>query len=65
MALDAFFFDVLHVDGDDLVDRPLTERLEIVQALVGERRIPGIVTASPDEAAGVPRRRASPPGTRA
>ena len=49
--LGAYFFDVLHVDGDDLVDRPLTERLEVVQAVVGERRIPGIVTASPDEAA--------------
>jgi DNA ligase-1 len=49
--LGAYFFDVLHVDGDDLVDRPLTDRLEVVQSLVGERRIPGIVTASPDEAA--------------
>jgi DNA ligase-1 len=49
--LGAYFFDVLHVDGDDLVDRPLTERLDVVQAVVGERRIPGIVTASPDEAA--------------
>ena len=49
--LGAYFFDVLHVDGDDLVDRPLTERLEVVQTVVGERRIPGIVTASPDEAA--------------
>ena len=42
---------MLHVDGDDLIDRPLGERLEIVHALVGERRIPGLVTASPDEAA--------------
>jgi len=49
--LGAYFFDVLHVDGDDLVDRPLTERLDVVQSVVGERRIPGIVTASPDEAA--------------
>jgi DNA ligase-1 len=49
-ALDAFFFDVLHVDGDDLIDRPLGERLEIVQSLAGERRIPGIVTASTNEA---------------
>jgi DNA ligase-1 len=50
-ALGAFFFDVLHVDGDDLVDQPLTERLEAVEQVVGPRRIPGIVTASPDEAA--------------
>jgi DNA ligase-1 len=50
-ALGAYFFDVLHLDGDDLVDQPLTDRLEVVQSVVGERRIPGIVTASPDEAA--------------
>jgi DNA ligase-1 len=49
--LGAYFFDVLHVDGDDLLDRPLTERLDVVQSVVGERRIPGIVTASPDDAA--------------
>jgi DNA ligase 1 len=49
--LGAYFFDVLHVDGDDLVDRPLTDRLEVVHSVVGERRIPGIVTASPEEAA--------------
>jgi len=51
-SLGAFFFDALHVDGDDLLDRPLTERLGVVRSVVGEeRRIPGIVTASPDEAA--------------
>jgi DNA ligase-1 len=50
-ALDAFFFDVLHVDGDDLIDRPLTDRLEIVRTLAGARSVPGIVTESPDEAA--------------
>ena len=49
--LDAFFFDVLHVDGDDLIDRPLGDRLDIVHALVGERRVPGVVTESSDEAA--------------
>ena len=49
-ALDAFFFDVLHLDGEDLIDRPLGERLELVHALVGERRVPSLVTASVDEA---------------
>ena len=49
-ALDAFFFDVLHLDGDDLIDRSLEERREVVRALAGERRIPGLVTESPDEA---------------
>jgi ATP-dependent DNA ligase len=50
-TLDAFFFDALHVEGDDLIDRPLGERLEVLHALVGERRIPGLVAPSPDEAA--------------
>jgi DNA ligase 1 len=49
-ALDAFFFDVLHVEGDDVIDRPLGDRLEIVRDLAGARRIPGVVTASPEEA---------------
>jgi DNA ligase-1 len=52
-ALEAYFFDVLHVDGDDVIDRPLGERLDVVQGLVGERRVPGAVTASPEEAAAV------------
>jgi DNA ligase-1 len=52
-VLDAFFFDVLHVDGDDVIDRPLAERLEIVHGLVGDRHIPGVVTASTEEAAAV------------
>jgi DNA ligase-1 len=50
-ALDAFFFDVLHVDGDDLIDQPLAERLTIARSLTGTRGIPGITTDSPDEAA--------------
>ena len=45
-ALDAFFFDVLHTDGADLIDRPLRERLDILDAVVGERHIPRLVTAS-------------------
>src|SRR5262245_51151161 len=50
-ALDAFYFDVLHVDGDDLIDRPLRERLAVLDAVVRERHIPRLVTASADEAA--------------
>lgn len=46
-----FFFDVLHLDGDDLIDRPLAERLEILDRVVPrERRIPRITTASIEEA---------------
>jgi DNA ligase-1 len=50
-VLDAFFFDVLHLDGDDLIDQPLGERIQVVHGLVGQRRVPGVVTESPDEAA--------------
>ena len=31
LPLSTFFFDVLHVDGDDLVDRPARERLAILE----------------------------------
>jgi DNA ligase-1 len=44
------FFDVLHVDGDDLIDRPLEERLAVLERAVGEHRVPGIVTADAGEA---------------
>ena len=45
------FFDVLHVDGDDLLDEPLTRALDVLDESPAPWRIPGIVTADPDEAA--------------
>jgi DNA ligase 1 len=45
------FFDVLHVDGEDLIDRPLTERLAVLERVAGPWRIPGVLTSSLDEAA--------------
>jgi DNA ligase-1 len=50
-ALDAFFFDVLHLDGDDLIDRPLRVRLAVLDALTGARHIPRVETDSADVAA--------------
>src|SRR5690606_19060028 len=44
------FFDVLHADGEDLIDRPLTERLAALEAIAGRWRVPGVVTADPGEA---------------
>jgi len=42
--LSPFFFDVLHVDGEDLIDRPATERLEILDARIPEAlRVPRTV----------------------
>ena len=49
--LSTFFFDVLHVDGDDLLDLPAGERLEILAARVPEAYlVPRIEPASVAEA---------------
>jgi DNA ligase-1 len=53
LPLTPFFFDVLHVDGEDLVDRGVGERYAALAALVPERwRVPRIVTDDPLVAAG-------------
>jgi DNA ligase 1 len=44
VALRPWFFDVLHVDGRDLIDEPLSVRLAELDRVVGELRMPGIVT---------------------
>lgn len=44
------FFDVLHVDGVDVIDEPLGTRLDRLDALVGELVIPRVITTDPDEA---------------
>ncbi len=49
--LSTFFFDVLHLDGEDLLDRPARERLEMLAASVPEQNlVPRIAAASTDEA---------------
>jgi DNA ligase-1 len=48
--LGAGFFDVLHVEGDDLLERPLVERLAVLDRVVGAAAIPRLVTASPEQA---------------
>jgi DNA ligase-1 len=45
-----FLFDVLHVDGDDLLDTPLEERARRLQAIAPQLRIPGVFTADPEAA---------------
>jgi DNA ligase 1 len=50
-ALEPFFFDLLHLDGVDLLDEPLRRRREALERVVPiEHRVPGIVAA---DAAGV------------
>ncbi|NNG35452.1 ATP-dependent DNA ligase [Nakamurella aerolata] len=48
--LSAWFFDVLHADGVDYLDEPLERRRIALQRIVGDRMMPGEVTASPAEA---------------
>jgi ATP-dependent DNA ligase I len=46
-----YFFDVLHVDGHDLLDSPASERAAALDRLVpADHRVPRLVTASPEEA---------------
>ena len=49
----AHFFDCLHLDGEDLLDRPLLERLAALERVAGAWRIPGEVTDDPAAAEGV------------
>ncbi|MEN0083516.1 MAG: ATP-dependent DNA ligase [Leifsonia sp.] len=54
-VLHPWFFDVLHVDGRDLLDEPLSARLAELERIAGEHRIPGEVTADPEVAERVSR----------
>ena len=49
-ALLVRFFDVLHVDGRDLIDEPLAVRQEHLDAIAGDLVVPRVRTADPAEA---------------
>ncbi|AXX28042.1 ATP-dependent DNA ligase [Actinosynnema pretiosum subsp. pretiosum] len=53
LLLSPFFFDCLHLDGDDLLDRPLRERLAALRSAAGRHVVPGVADASAEAAAGV------------
>jgi len=44
-----FLFDLLHVDGEDLLDAPLQERAARLEAIAPRLRIPAVLTADPDD----------------
>jgi DNA ligase 1 len=44
-----FLFDLLHVDGEDLLDIPLVERQARLAAVAPELVIPRVLTTDPDE----------------
>lgn len=50
VELDVSFFDILHRNGEDLVDLPLSDRLVQLVEVVGEHAIAGIITDDPVEA---------------
>jgi DNA ligase-1 len=45
-----FLFDVLHVDGEDLLDIPLHARIARLEEIASGHRIPGVFTSDPAEA---------------
>jgi len=51
MPLSVFFFDCLRIDGEDLIGRPASERLEAMSALMPPKlRMPRLVTDDPGTA---------------
>jgi DNA ligase-1 len=50
--LTPFLFDLLHLDGDDLIDRPARERFAALAGVAPVLTVPRLVTASPEEAEG-------------
>jgi DNA ligase-1 len=56
--LSPFFFDLLHLDGRDLLDEPLHVRLDALAGLLADEehaalRMPGVRSPSPEQAADV------------
>jgi ATP-dependent DNA ligase I len=45
-----FLFDVLHVEGDDLLDTPLEQRAARLEAIAPHLKIPSVVTSDPHTA---------------
>jgi len=45
-----FLFDLLHVEGEDLLDVPLEERAARLVGIAPQLTVPGVFTSDPDEA---------------
>jgi DNA ligase-1 len=45
-----FLFDLLHVDGEDLLNTPLEQRAARLEAIAPRLKIPGVLTSDPKEA---------------
>jgi DNA ligase-1 len=44
-----FLFDVLHIDGEDLLDAPLSQRAARLEAIAAPLTIPRVLTSDPNE----------------
>ncbi|MGW5309091.1 ATP-dependent DNA ligase [Nocardia thailandica] len=51
LLLHPYFFDCLHLDGEDLLDRPLRERRAALAAAAGPHVVPGVLAPDPEAAA--------------
>ena len=47
LLLHSYFFDCLHLDGDDLLDLPLRKRLEALEKVAAQHRIPAVLDPGP------------------
>jgi DNA ligase-1 len=45
-----FLFDVLHLEGDDLLDAPLAERSARLEEIAPDLKVPSAITSDPEEA---------------
>ncbi|MCR2824212.1 ATP-dependent DNA ligase [Microbacterium sp. zg.Y909] len=55
LVLHPWFFDVLHLDGRDLIDEPLRTRMAALARIAPDHRVRGEITADPDVAERVSR----------
>jgi DNA ligase 1 len=53
LSLAPRFFDILHRDGRDLIDEPVSVRRTQLIEVVGDLAVPGVLTSSPEVAEGV------------
>ncbi len=49
-GLRPLFFDIMHLDGRDLIDEPLSVRRPLLETLCADHAIPGVITDAPDQA---------------
>jgi DNA ligase-1 len=45
-----FLFDLLHIEGEDLLDTPLEERAKRLEAIAPHLKIPSVITSDPEAA---------------